>query len=309
MFKNKKCLVTGGTGMIGRQVVDLLVKKGADVTSVSLDELFLNKSVGYLVGDLRDFELCLDITEGMDYVFHIAGMKGNKKITILKPATFFTRLLQINTNVLEACRINEVIKVVYTSTIGAYSSKYPLKEVFWWDDKPMDDAPGWAKRMGEYQIDYIEMEDGLDWVCARLGNTYGIGDNFNEDAMVIPSLIRKIKKNPADVEVWSDGTRDFCYSKDIAKGLIQLAGYEGLHNFFNLGGRSHSVSTILSTLHRFIEFDYHFLNTGISERVIDSSLARNEFRFNPTTSLEEGLRETWDWYLTNKEHGRYDYFK
>ena len=79
MFKNKNVLVTGGTGLVGRELVELLVNEGANVTSVSLDDNNLDPSWGanYVKKDLRSIENCYEVCRDMDYVFHIAGIKGS----------------------------------------------------------------------------------------------------------------------------------------------------------------------------------------------------------------------------------------
>ena len=79
MFVDKRVLVTGGTGLVGRELVEMLVKRGADVTSASLDENNLDPEWGatYIKKDLRSRENCFELCEGMDYVFHIAGIQGS----------------------------------------------------------------------------------------------------------------------------------------------------------------------------------------------------------------------------------------
>src|SRR5205807_903400 len=109
-FRNKKILITGGTGLIGRQVVALLFKAGAKITVVSLDKITLPLKAKIIYGDLTDFNFCKTITKDKDYVFHIAGIKGSVDVTKSKPSSFFVPLLMMNTNVLEACRVNEVKK-------------------------------------------------------------------------------------------------------------------------------------------------------------------------------------------------------
>ncbi|HHT9145691.1 MAG TPA: NAD-dependent epimerase/dehydratase family protein [Candidatus Wunengus sp. YC61] len=121
-------VVTGGTGMIGREIVNILCEAGAKVRSVSLDKLKIHPAADYVYGDLIDYNFCWEITRDADYVFHIAGIKGSIDVTIKKPASFFVPLLMMNTNMLEACRINKVQKGVYTSSVGAYSSTEVFKE-------------------------------------------------------------------------------------------------------------------------------------------------------------------------------------
>ena len=162
-FKNKNCLVTGGTGMIGREIAKILVNAGANVRVISLDKLKIHKKVEHVYGDLTNFEFCKEQTKDMDCVFHVAGIKGSVKVTVEKPASFFVPLLMFNTNVLEASRINNVQKLVYTSSIGAYSSNEVFIES---DDEnqgpPMDMYPGWAKRMAEMQIKAYQIQYNLE---------------------------------------------------------------------------------------------------------------------------------------------------
>ena len=118
----RPCLVTGGTGLIGRQVVRILCDAGARVRIASLDRIEVDDRAEHVHADLTDFGLCKQITEGMDYVLHLAGIKGSIEVTKSKPASFFVPLLMMNTNTLEAARLNGVRKLVYTSSIGAYPS-------------------------------------------------------------------------------------------------------------------------------------------------------------------------------------------
>ena len=108
-LEGKSVLVTGGTGMIGREVVRLLIENGCDVTSVSLDEFELDHRVKYIRGDLSDLTFCLDICSGIDHVFHIAGIKGSVVVTKERPSSFLVPLLMMNTNILESARRNNVL--------------------------------------------------------------------------------------------------------------------------------------------------------------------------------------------------------
>lgn len=307
-FVGKRCLVTGGTGMIGRQVVDLLCGADAKVFSVSLDSLQPNSKAGYLLGDLTDFSYCRKMTKDMNYVFHLAGIKGSAKVTIEKPASFFVPLLMMNTNILEACRVTKVEKVVYTSSIGAYPSAEIFRENEGYIGDPMDMFPGWAKRMGEIQIQTYRIQYGLDnFACVRPCNVYGPGDNFDpNNAMVIPSLMAKIARGDNPVVIWGDGSaiRDFAYSKDIAEGIILALHYGTNSNFVNLGsGVGYSIKELVENLLCLVDFNYEFDPTkpsGYPKRVMDISLARELIHYNPTTILLDGLKKTWDWFVENR---------
>jgi GDP-L-fucose synthase len=308
-FTGANALVTGGTGMIGRQIVDILCDVDANVKSVSLDRIVTNERAEHVYGDLTDFGFCKEITDGMDFVFHVAGIKGSIEVTKSKPASFFVPLIMFNTNVLEACRLNKVQKVVYTSSIGAYSSAEVFKEDQNPDGPPMDMFPGWAKRMAELQVTAYKMQYGMEnFAIVRPCNVYGPGDNFDPDnAMVIPTLMCRIHNEENPVVVWGDGSavRDFAYSRDVAEGVIQALQYGTGGGCVNRGsGGGHSIRDLVETLHDFLDFNYEFDTSkpsGFPRRVMDISLARELIDYNPTTSLLQGLKETWQWFMENDD--------
>ena len=319
-FKDKKCLVTGGTGLIGRQVVKILCDAGAKVAIVSLDQdIMVDERAKHYCIDLSNFEKCKSMTVCVDYVFHIAGIKGSVKVTKEKPASFFVPLLMMNTNILEACRINNVDKVVYTSSVGAYSSAEVFKEDENLTGEPMDMFPGWAKRMAEKQVEAYTIQYGLrNFSVVRPANIFGPGDNFDpENAMVIPTLMQRIYNKENPVKIWGDGSaiRDFAYSKDIAEGIIQALYYGTDGKFVNLGsGNGVSIKELVETLRSFLNFNYEFDSSkppGFPKRVMDISLAKEMICYGPSTSLLDGLKETWNWFIDNSDEylKRKNYFK
>jgi GDP-L-fucose synthase len=214
----------------------------------------------------------------------------------------------MNTNMLEACRLNKVDRVVYTSSIGAYTNAEIFKESDYKPDSlPMDFA-GWAKRMAELQINAYHVQYKLDnFAIVRPCNVYGPGDNFDpENAMVIPSLMWRILKKEDPVIVWGDGSaiRDFAYSRDVAEGVL-LALFHGTRGkFVNLGsGSGYSIKELVETLGKILDFNYRFDATkpsGFPKRIMDITRAKEWIDYNPTTSLEEGLKETWNWFVDHK---------
>jgi GDP-L-fucose synthase len=317
-FSSKSVLITGGTGLIGREVSRILADTGAHVRVVSLDKVSIDDRIENIYGDLTNFDFCLNQTKNMDFVFHLAGIKGSIEVTKSKPATFFVPLLMFNTNVLEASRRNGVKKLVYTSSIGAY----PSAEIFLETDSqagaPQDQFPGWAKRMAEMQIDAYRLQYGIDWAVVRPCNVYGPGDNFDpNNAMVIPSLMMRILQGEKPLKVWGDGSaiRDFAFSRDVAIGTIQALMNGTRGQFVNLGsGTGYSIKELVDTLNEFIDFEYEFDATkpaGFPRRVMDISRAREWIGYAPSTSLRQGLEETWNWFLNNKKEylQKLNYFK
>jgi GDP-L-fucose synthase len=310
-FTGASVLVTGGTGLIGRQVVDLLVQAGACVKIVSLDRVAVPDRAEHEYGDLTEFSFCRAICRDMDYVFHIAGIGASVQSAKTRMASHMVPMLQMNTNMLEAARLARAHKVVFTSSVGAYADADVFREAdYRLDSRPMDFA-GWAKRMAEAQIYAYRMEHGLEnFAVVRPPNVYGPGDNFHPDhALVIPALMYRIRRGDDPLVVWGDGSceRDFVYSRDVAEGII-LALWHGMPQppgCINLGsGRAHAIRELVETLNRFIDFRYEFDSskpTGVRRRLMDITLAREHLGYRPTTSLQEGLRQTWDWFVAHPD--------
>lgn len=308
-FRGKNVLVTGGTGLIGRQVVEILADAGARVKCVSLDEIKLREDVTYVYGDLTYLNYCLDATEDMDYVCHLAGIKGSIEVTKSMPASHFVPAMMFNTNVLEASRRNKVKGLVYTSSIGAYSSAEVFQENENADKPPMDFYAGWAKRMAEMQIETYRIQFEMDnFAIVRPCNVYGPGDTFDpENAMVIPSLMYRIFHGENPLRPWGDGSaiRDFAFSRDVAEGVILALHYGTRSTFVNLGsGVAVTVKELVETLQSFLDFEFDFDTSkpsGFPKRVMDISRAKEWIDYNPTTPLKDGLQATWNWFIEHQD--------
>jgi GDP-L-fucose synthase len=319
-YKNKKILVTGGTGLIGQPLVDKLIKKGGKVRVVSLDDKSrANKDAEFIQLDLRNIDQCLRAVDGCEIVFHLAGVKGSPQMTEKQPASFFVPTILFNTNMMEAARIKGVSNYLFTSSIGVYSPAEIFYEDDVWKSFPSknDKFAGWAKRMGELQADAYKIEYGFENVSiVRPANVYGPFDNFDpKNAMVIPSLIARIYNGENPLKVWGDGSaiRDFIYSEDVADGMM-LALEAGCHLPINLGsGDGVSVKQISEILqHNFkelkIEWDIS-KPSGDKKRIMDTSRAIS-IGFKPKVSLMDGIKKTIDWYKTNQDivNNRYNSF-
>tara|TARA_A100001011_G_C14231987_1_gene809277 strand:- start:252 stop:1211 length:960 start_codon:yes stop_codon:yes gene_type:complete len=319
MFENKKILVTGGSGMIGRQLVSLLKNEIAEIHVADLNKpVNMPDDIIFHNVDLKNFDNCKNICKEMDYVFNLVGIKCSPQVCIERPAEIMGPMMQFNTNMLEAAMLSNVEWYLYTSTVGVYEPAEVLFEDDVWNSQPSknDWYGGWAKRMGELQCQAYEKQYGKG-ICSivRPANVYGPYDNFDpENAMVIPSLIRKAHDNEI-LEVWGDGSpiRDFIHCRDVALGMMHLV-QNRVTEPVNLGsGSGISIKQIADIISKRFGREIKWLSDkpmGDKRRVFDTKRAE-KYGFKTQISLEFGINETIDWFIENKEiiDERYNVFR
>lgn len=322
MYKNKKVLVTGGTGLIGRPLVRLLIERGAEVRIASLDEPSrAHPQAEFQKIDLMNIDNCQKVCAGMDIVFHLAGIKGSPAMTSKRPASFFVPTLMFNTNMMESARRSGVKKYLYTSTIGVYAQAELLCEDNVWKTYPSenDKFAGWAKRMGELQAEAYSIEYGWeDIAIVRPANVFGPYDNFDPaNAMVIPSLIKRALDGENPLVVWGDGSavRDFIHAEDVAAGML-MALEKGCGTPVNLGsGIGISIKEVVDIIVSNMEVKPEVVwdtskPSGDRKRLMDVSKAKN-LGFKPAISIEDGIKDVMKWYIENKDQvdKRYNVFR
>ena len=321
MFDNAKVLVTGGTGLVGRPLVELLVARGARVRIASLDDPSrAHPAAEFRRINLMTFENCLEVCQGMDYVFHVAGIKGSPAMAARRPASFFVPTILLNTNMMEAARQCDVHGYLYTSTVGVYGPAEVFREDDAWKAFPSehDKFAGWAKRMGELQAEAYHIEYDWDRVCiVRPANIYGPFDNFApESAMVIPSLIRRALDGDDPLTVWGDGSpvRDFIHAHDVARGMILVMEQQArrpINLGSGLGVRIRDlVELIVGHLEKRPQVVWDTVRpSGDRQRVMDITRAR-ALGFEPSISIDQGITDTMRWYKAHRQapSPRYDVF-
>lgn len=311
MFKDQKILVTGGGGMIGRSLVEMLHQKGAKITIADLTEpIGLPEDVDYVKVDLRYFDQCEKICNGMDYVFNLVGIKGSPKMCAEQPVDFMVPMLQFNTNMMEAAARANVKWYLFTSSVGVYAPADVFKEDSVWSTMPSpnDRFAGWAKRIGELQAEAYGIQYGNKNISiVRPANVYGAYDNFNPaNAMVVPSLVRKAQENK-ELEVWGDGSavRDFIHADDVAKGMV-FAVENKITEPINLGsGKGYSIKQVVEMVvkHCGKDLPIKWLTdkpSGDALRLFDMTRAKS-YGFDISVDLDEGIKRTTDWFINNKD--------
>ncbi len=315
IYKNKKVLVAGGTGLVGRPLVEMLIAERAKVRIASLDNPSLaHPEAEFLRGNLTNWDFCKKAVKGMNYVFNLAGTKGAVSTGAIKAASFFVPHLVFNTLLMEAARLEGVDRYLYTSTIGIYPSALePKKEDIAWEGPPCqaDRFAGWAKRMGELQAEAYKLEFGWDKIAIiRPAHVYGPHDYFDpSSSMVVPSLIRRAVEKENPFIVWGDGSaiRDFVYTDDVAEGMLLSLEHAADCTPINLGsGVGVTIKELVEVISSFIPGLNIQWDTskpgGEPVRVLDISRAKERLGWKPKVSLKEGIGRTIEWYEQNKDN-------
>lgn len=308
-LKNKKILVTGGGGFLGRHVVERLLSLG-----VPEDNIFIPRSSEF---DLRRLEDCKKVVDGKNLVIHLAAKVGGIGFNQEKPAELFYDNVIMGAQMIDSAYRAGVEKFVGLGTICSYPkfAPVPFKEEDLWNGYPEEtNAPyGLAKRSLLVQAQAYRKQYGFNAIFLFPVNLYGPGDSFDSlKAHVIPALIKKIyeaKKSGSDfVEAWGTGkpTREFLYVKDAAEGIVLAAEKYDKPEPVNLGtGKEISIRDLVALICRLMDFKGEIKwNTskpdGQPRRLLDVSRAEREFGFKAKTDFEEGLKSTIEWYIANQ---------
>ena len=305
-IKNKNVLVTGANGMVAYQLIKLLKKKNCNLTLTDLhDKSKFFSDEKYLAGDLRSRSFADFICKKQDIVFNLVGLKASPEECLKKPASHSITMNQFNSNIIESVFKNNVEWFLYTSSIGVYSPAECFVEDDVWKTSPSNNDwyGGWAKRMGELNVEASIIEYGRNnCSIVRPSNIYGKWDIFSDKSTVIASLIKKGYHNDF-LEVWGEGTpiRDFIYSKDVARGMLHMVENE-ITEPVNLGsGEEVTIKEISKIIADYFSKEIIWNTTkpmGDTKRLMSVEKAES-YGFKPKVSLKNGIVRTMKWYEEN----------
>src|SRR3989344_3051423 len=306
-LKNKRILVTGGHGFLGKHVVKKLQAKNLSVIYTPSSQQ----------ADFRLWQECAWQTMEKDLVIHLAGNVGGIGYNQKNPGKLFYYNLMMGAQLMETARINGVSKFVAIGTVCAYPkfTPTPFKEENLWNGYPEEtNAPyGLAKKALLVQAQAYRQEFGFNAIYLLPVNLYGPGDNFNPDSShVIPAIIMKVTRakdaHQNYIEVWGTGqaTREFLYVEDAAEAIILAAEKYDKPEPVNLGsGMEISIGDLVGLICRIMDFggQIHWVSSrpdGQPRRLLDVTRAKQEFGFTAKTQFGEGLQKTIDWYLAQQ---------
>ncbi len=324
----RKWLVTGCAGFIGSNIIEELLGLGQEVVGVD------NFSTGYrdnltqvrqivgedawraftfYEGDIRDYDLCLKASDGVDYVLHQAAL-GSVPRSIELPLLSHDSNVNGFLNVLNSSRVNNVKRIVYASSSSVYGDNPDLPKVESVVGRPLSPY-ALTKKINELYSEVFSRVYRTEAIGIRYFNVFGKRqDPCGPYAAVIPKWINAIQ-NDEDVLIFGDGStsRDFCYIKNTVQMniLIALSDYKfengevfncacgdktSLLDLFELLRSEVSKNRGMLTEIKAPRFE-DFRKGDIAHSQASIEKARELLMYIPTHNINEGIAETVSWYL------------
>ena len=306
-----KFLVAGSTGLVGSAVLRKLKEIGQDAVGVSSRD-----------ADLKDFREASDVimkyrpTCVIDCAAKVGGIKFNNEF----PVDFLVENLEIQNNLMRAAHRFDVEKFVFLGSSCIYPklAPQPIREDYLMSGplETTNSAYAMAKIAGIELINGYRRQYGRKWISLMPTNIYGPHDNFNEmTAHVIPALIRKFVKaregGEGFVEVWGTGIarREFLFSDDLAESILFCVDNYDESGLLNIGtGKDISIKELTTLISKIVGYEGEIVFNndypdGTPRKLLDVRRI-NELGWKATTTLEDGLTTTIDWYQTWKREGK-----
>jgi GDP-L-fucose synthase len=307
-LSSKRVTVTGGSGFLGQSVVEALQAR-------NVKEIFIPRKWEY---DLTNQQEAIRMYRHAkpDVVLHLAAEVGGIGANQSNPGRYFYSNMAMALNMIEGAREFGIEKFVQVGTICAYPkfTPVPFREDDIWNGYPEEtNAPyGIAKKAAMVMLDGYRRQYGMSSSYVLPVNLYGPRDNFDlRTSHVIPALIRKcveaMRLGFPSITCWGTGrvSREFLYVSDAAEGIVRAAERISDPTPINLG-TNHEISIfdLTSMIARITGYHGNILwdtskPDGQPRRCVDASRAKAMLDWTASTGLEDGIRQTVDWYFAH----------
>lgn len=327
-YRNKNILITGGASFIGSHLTELLLSLGANIKIIddlsSGSETNLRNvvnEINFITGDVRDEDIIEKELKNIELVFNLAAMHGGRGYIETHPVESLNNIVLDHVLFSSACK-NSVHQIIHASSACVYPTNLQSSDIdrnlliesdanFKEPGKAFSDGEyGWAKLMGELQLEAFNKQFGLNGVAARIFTAYGERENETHAAIaLLAKAILKLDPYP----IWGNGkqTRNFTYVKDTVYGLALAGTLESGFETLNIGSSEHNTvlelcDVIFNTLGWSPNsFDFQLDKpVGVKSRASDNTKIKRLFDWEPNTSLEEGVKNTAEWYLNNLDKAK-----
>ena len=311
-------LIVGAGGFIGGHLIARLIKEksAGKIRSVDLKplEFWFQKfeNLENYTLNMQEYENCLKMTEGIDYVINLACNMGGIGFIENNKAECMLSVL-INTNLLRACRENKVKRYFFSSSACAYNKELQsdpdiegLREQDAYPAMP-EDGYGWEKLFSERMCRHFTEDYGLDTRVARFHNIYGPYGTFDGGREKAPAAIcRKVIEaklnNKNFIDIWGDGTqtRSFLFIEDCIDAVLKLL-YSNCSEPINIGSDEKvSINQLISIIENNADVklkkNYQLDKPqGVKGRSSNNDLIKAKLGWNYKYSLNEGIKKTYDW--------------
>lgn len=292
MKKNKKIIVTGGAGFIGSHMSDFLIKKKYDVTII--DNLsygkkqFLNKKAKFLKGDIRNLNFLKKSFKNVDAVFHFAAMSrsgpSDKEIDLcLIQNTIGTK------NVLEACRINKVKKLIYAGSSTYYGNTMGKQSEN--DKSDFINPYSISKYFGEQLCIFYNKKKFVNCSIVRYFNVYGTRQPLTgQYALVIGIFLNKRKKNQK-LKIYGDGyqKRDFIHIDDVIKANYKVLKSGKNGEVYNVGfGKNITINYLAQLISK--KIIHTKKRIGEARETLANIKKLKKLNWSPKIQIEKGIK-------------------
>jgi NAD dependent epimerase/dehydratase len=313
-LNNKKVLVTGADGFIGSHLTEQLLKNGAHVRALSqynsfnfwgwLEDIEHSKRLKIVTGDIRDPHYCQTLTEGIDFVFHLAALIAIP-YSYVAPSSYVEVNALGTVNICQAALKSGCERVIHTSTSEVYgTAKYvPIDE----NHPKQPQSPYSASKIGAdaMALSFFNAFEAPVTIV-RPFNTYGPRQSARA---IIPTIITQIAEGMQEIKLGDlTPTRDFNYVEDTCRGFIMAAQSEDLiGREVNIASNSEiSMRDTLELIKRIMKSDVSFVEdekrirpekSEVFRLFGDNSLLNGMTGYTPKFSIEDGLTETISWFI------------
>jgi GDP-D-mannose 3', 5'-epimerase len=312
----KRALVAGAGGFIGHHLVSYLIAKGYWVRGVDIKEPEFDPTDAdeFELLDLRRYDNCLVATRNIDEVYHLAADMGGIGYITAFHADIARNDTMINVHMLEAARINDVGRFIFSSSACVYpqylqkeADVAPLKEDDAWPADP-EEGYGLEKLFMEKMCEYYRQDHGMETRIMRFHNVYGPSGTYDGGKEKAPAAVsRKIalSADGDDLEIWGDGeqTRSFMYIDDCLEGIYRIMQSD-CPDPLNLGTDElvtiNELVDVVSTIAGKSLVKKHDTSKpqGVRGRNSDNDKLRSVLGWEPKTPLKVGMEPTYRWIVS-----------